>query len=355
MSPVDPPLGWNDRLEAEFKSVANNKGTRGRVVRIDTTSCTVADALGVDHVCHIGKRLRRATTRPVVGDWVIWEPGSSGVPPTVRNVLERHSAFCRLAAGKATRAQVIATNIDVVFIVSSLDGDLSERRLERYLVAASQAPCRAVILLTKAGLSDDVERGVARAREAAQDIPVHAIDVLEGLGVDVLDEYFASPITAAFVGSSGVGKSTLVNHLVGEARVATAPVRASDNRGQHTTSHRELITLDGGASIIDTPGIRELGLWADEDAIEDVFDDIVELAQQCRFADCQHGGEPGCAVLAAVSSGELLKDRLEGYANLRVEQARTAARSRQGQRNAERQGARFMRETQRRRRGAKGD
>ncbi len=262
-------------------------------------------------------------------------------------MLERQSSLGRRAAGRQVRHQLLAANVDTAFIVSSMDDDLRERRLERYLTVVHDGGVTPVILLTKAGLTSDPEPFIERARSVAPGIDVHAVDVLAGIGVAALEPYLQRGKTIVLLGSSGVGKSTLVNHLMGGTRMATHAVRARDGRGQHTTTHRELLLLPRGGVVIDTPGLRELALWADPSALDRTFSDIDALARGCRFGDCSHGHEPGCAVREAVADGTLDPGRLDSYLNLHREVERTAAQMpTHERRRAERKLGKLYREIQ---------
>ena len=226
----------------------------------------------------------------------------------------------RNAAGRATLAQTLAANIDVAFVVSSLGPELEPRRIERYLVTIWESGATPEIVLTKADRLEDPWPMVAEVEAVALGVPVHVVSSVTGQGLDALRARIQPGTTAVLVGSSGVGKSTLVNRFVGHEQMAVNEVRADDDEGQHTTSHRELILLPGGGVVIDTPGIRELQLWdASESGMSETFSDVEELAGECRFNDCTHTSEPGCAVLAAVASGELASDRLQSWFKLQRE------------------------------------
>jgi len=272
---------------------------------------------------HFLKRGLDPEQRPAVGDFVIVQPGA---PPHILEILPRRGALTRAAAGERYARQLIATNIDAVLVLMGLDDDFNPARVERYLALIEGSGARAVIVLTK---SDKVEP--ERVQEALVELsaripdgtPLHAINGKDVDSIAVLDTYLQPGVTAVLVGSSGAGKSTLTNTLLGEARMATAMTRASDGRGRHTTTHRALLMLPSGACLIDTPGMRELKLTGEENL--EVFADIDELATQCRFADCAHGNEPGCAVRAALQSGELDADRYRHYLKLRDEQEAQSA------------------------------
>ncbi|MDQ2972328.1 MAG: ribosome small subunit-dependent GTPase A, partial [Pseudomonadota bacterium] len=261
--------------------------------------------------------------RPVVGDFVEIEQSA---PPKITRVLPRRGALTRAAAGERYVRQIIATNIDVVFVLTGLDHDFNPARIERYLALIEGSGAQPVIVLTKADKLESSACADALAQLASRlpdAVPMHAINAKDPASVVVLNPYLASGISAVLVGSSGAGKSTLTNTLLGEARMATAATRASDGRGRHTTSYRALLLLPSGACLIDTPGMRELKLTGEENL--EVFADIDALVTQCRFADCGHGNEPDCAVRAALDSGELDPARWRHYLKLRGEHDAQAA------------------------------
>lgn len=271
---------------------------------------------------------------PVVGDWVALEVRPEGGRATIRAVLPRWSRFCRKVPGSVTEQQVVAANVDSVFLVAGLDGDFNPRRLERALVLAGESGARPVVVLNKA----DLGTGEERRREAAAvapGVPIHVVSARTGEGLDALEPYLGRGRTVALLGSSGVGKSTLVNRLLGDGDRPTAEVRAGDDRGRHTTSHRELVVLPGGGLIVDTPGLREIRLWGGEEGLGEAFPDIRELAAACRFRDCRHESEPGCAVLEALAEGGLAAERLASYRKLAAEQRQFALRHHERLRQAE--------------------
>jgi ribosome biogenesis GTPase len=256
---------------------------------------------------------------PVVGDWVAVEPSGDDMA-LIHAVLPRRSAFVRKVAGVIVEAQVAAANVDTVFLVNGLDGDFNLRRIERYVTAAWESGASPVILLNKADLRTDLPEVIHKVELIAPTVPVVAVSAATDGNLDALQPYLVPRKTVALLGSSGVGKSTLINRLIGEERFRTAPMSdAGEGRGRHTTTTRELVRLPGGALLIDTPGMRELQLWTDDGRLDKPFEEIEALAARCRFVDCAHEREPGCAVRAAVREGLLDTRRLESYLKLRRE------------------------------------
>ncbi|MEO7406007.1 MAG: ribosome small subunit-dependent GTPase A [Vicinamibacterales bacterium] len=315
-------LGWNQRFAASFKEHASQGRVPGRVV-LEHTHIYRVGTEGGEVLARVSGRLRhRAETRPdypAVGDWVVISPAQDG-DTRIHTILPRFSRFSRRAAGDTTEEQIVAANIDVVFLVGGLDGDFNPRRLERYLVVAWESGATPVIVLNKADLIDDPERHVQEVRVSAPGVDVHAVSARDPLSLDALRAHLGSGRTAALLGSSGVGKSTIVNRLVGHELLRTRDVRESDSRGRHTSTNRQLVVLENEQGIlIDTPGMRELQLWDTGDSGGDAFADITELSAGCRFRDCRHMQEPGCAVRASVKRGELPADRFENYRKLALE------------------------------------
>jgi ribosome biogenesis GTPase / thiamine phosphate phosphatase len=313
--------GWNDRFAAAFAEIAAAGRIPARVVLEHTHIYRVAIEDG-ETLARVSGRLRhRAGIRsefPAVGDWVALEPVADG-DARIHALLPRVSRFSRRAAGDATEEQVVAANIDVVFLVGGLDRDFNPRRLERYLVVAWESGATPVILLNKADLVDAPEQYADQVRAIAPGVDVHALSARDPQTLDVVRQYLSVGRTAALLGSSGVGKSTIVNRLVGFDLLRTQDVRLTDHRGRHTSTARQLVLLESGGILIDTPGMRELQLWESGDALGDTFADIVSTAASCRFRDCRHLQEPGCAVRAAVASGTVPAARLESFHKLAAE------------------------------------
>jgi len=318
-------LGWSDAYAQAFAPFHARGLGPARVVAQHRSHWVVADG-DVDHRAVL-RGARRAELgaiddAPVVGDWVAMRPTC---PAIIEAVLPRSSAFVRQRAGVAIGAQVVAANVDLALLATAVVGDLNPRRLERYVTIAWESGALPIVLMTKADLAtaEELEAAHVTVRSVAPGVDVLALSTHTGEGLDALGRLLAPARTAVLVGSSGVGKSTLVNALLGATRLATAAV-SPDGRGRHTTTHRELVRLASGAMLIDTPGMRELQLWSDGEGLAASFTDVETLARDCRFGDCAHGSEPGCAVRAAVAAGSLALDRLESYFKLRRELERHA-------------------------------
>jgi ribosome biogenesis GTPase / thiamine phosphate phosphatase len=324
-----PRLGWRDDVAEAFAPHAAAGLDPARVVSQHRRVWIVAGDR-CELAAELPGRLRYDAASPAdlpgVGDWVAVEPPGEGGRTRIAAVLPRRSLFLRRAAGEQDVEQVVAANVDVVFLVTALGGDVNVRRLERYLTMAWESGADPVVVLSKSDLADDVSARLAETEHVAIGVPVLVVSARSGEGMDALRAYVVDGRTIALLGSSGVGKSTLVNHLLGEERQAVRDARA-DGRGRHTTTRRELIPVRGGGLLLDTPGMRELQLWDSEEGVERAFEDVAGLAAGCRFTDCVHEHEPGCAVLAAVEAGDLAPERLESYRKLQRELAALARRA----------------------------
>ncbi|WP_439595628.1 ribosome small subunit-dependent GTPase A [Falsiroseomonas sp.] len=315
--------GWSESWRAAFAAEARPGHIPGRIIVQRREANLVATDLGI-LTARLSGRLRHAAREagyPAAGDWLVLAAKAEEATATIHAVLPRRTAFVRRAADSVQTLQVIAANIDVVFVVTSLNADLNPRRLERFLAAAWQSGARPVVVLTKADLSQNPEAEAAEVAAMATGCPVLVVSAREGRGLDALRAHIRPGETCVLIGSSGVGKSTLVNALLGEERMATQEIRAADARGRHTTSSRHLILLPGGGLLLDTPGIREVGLIDAEAGLSAVFEDIEELATTCRFRDCSHTTEPGCAVRAALEAGTLDAERWAHFRKLEQELA----------------------------------
>jgi ribosome biogenesis GTPase / thiamine phosphate phosphatase len=314
-------LGWDESFAEEFAPYAAEGLEPSRVAVQHRGAYDVLTAHG-ELRCDVAGRLYDESASPAelpaVGDWVAVQPRLDEHAGTIQAVLPRRTRFSRKTAWQATEEQVVAANVDVVFIVTSINEDLNLRRLERYLILARESGAEPVILLTKSDLAGDVDAAVEDVRSVAFDIPVHAVSSVTGDGLDAVRAHLGPGVTAALLGSSGVGKSTLVNELAGEELLLTREIR-DDGRGRHTTTRRELVQLPDGSLVIDTPGMRELQLWVADDGLEESFADVTSLFAKCRFSDCRHESEPGCAVKAALADGTLAPERWESYLHLQAE------------------------------------
>lgn len=331
--PLDPELcayGWTEERDRAYEPFAQEGLVPGRVVAEHRGVLSIRTADGELEATVPGALFHRAKSGgllPAVGDWVAIELGTlPGEPAKVREILTRTSKFSRQAAGTRTEEQVVAANIETVLVVMGLDADFNLRRLERFLVSIRDSGAEPVVILNKEDLVTDIRRQKEAVESVAGGAPVVVLSAKEGTGLEELNPFLRPGATLALVGSSGAGKSTLLNRLYGARVMATSAVRASDDRGRHTTRHRQLVRLPCGTLLIDNPGIRELQVWEGESGFEDTFDDIAELALGCRFRDCHHDKEPGCAVRTAVEAGELDSERFESYVSMEAELAEQARR-----------------------------
>jgi ribosome biogenesis GTPase len=309
-------LGWDASRAEEFEPYAADNLIPARVAVRHHGPCELLTEHGPLGGIPSGRLTE--TELPAVGDWTAVRPLPGEKKAVIETVLPRRTTFMRKEAWRRTVEQVVAANVDTVFLMSSLDFDLNVRRLERYLVAAWESGAQPAIVLTKLDLVPDHGEAVRAVEAVALGSAVHAVSAVTGDGMDELEPYLQRGRTVALLGSSGVGKSTLVNRLAGREVMPTRELR-SDGRGRHTTTHRELILLPAGGVLLDTPGMREFQLWAGEEALEGPFGEVVALAAGCRFADCAHEREPGCAVKAALADGSLPQERWDSYRKLQRE------------------------------------
>ncbi len=306
-------LGWDSYFDEKFQSMRADGAIPARVI---------AD-YGAEYLVHDGNETRRATARrvnPGVGDWVALKDGF------ITGIAERRTVFSRKAAGAETKEQILAANVDVAFVVAAAT-DVNPRRIERYLTIAWQSGASPVVLLTKADVTESAEAMRDELQSVAVGTPVIVTSAVTGQGIDDIGGQLLPARTAVLLGPSGVGKSTLINRILGSEVMRTRDIHPESGEGRHMTSHRQLVQLPGGGMIIDTPGLREAQLWEGEDALSNIFQDIEDLALRCRFSDCAHQTEPDCAVKAAVAGGSLDPGRLRSYRKLLRELRAVAAKT----------------------------
>ena len=331
-------LGWDVFFSGEYETVKAPDTVPARVVTIEKDLCHVLTASG-ELAAQMSGRMRylagSVEQYPAIGDWLVVRPLPGEPKATIQAILPRKTKFSRQVsggrqriAGGKTEEEVVAANVDTVFLVSGLDGgrNMNLRRIERYLAIARASGAEPVIVLNKVDVCPDIEVHIKEAATIASGVPIHAISATARIGMDVFKQYLGKGCTAALLGSSGVGKSAIINALLGEERLATGAVRQSDLEGRHTTTRRELILLPGGGAVIDTPGMREIQVWGDEQSLDSAFIDISELAKGCRFTDCRHDKEPGCAVREALRRGELDMSHFKSYLKIQRELQHLATR-----------------------------
>ncbi len=315
-------LGWNTFFNENFEIFRSQGYSPMRIIRENREKYLGINELG-EYTCEISGKFRfnsdSKSDFPTVGDWVAVSILQNEKRATIHTLLPRKSAFSRKVAGQITDEQVVAANIDLVFIVSGLDANYNLRRIERYISLAWESGAVPVILLNKADICNESEIRKSEVESIAFGIDVHTVSAFRNTSLEILNKYIIPGKTAAFLGSSGVGKSTIINSLLGIERQQVNEVSELGSRGRHTTTSRELFLLPGRGMIIDTPGMKELQVWGDEDGLKHAFDDIESLASDCRFRDCKHENEPGCAVQKALNNGTLAKTRFESYLKLKKE------------------------------------
>jgi ribosome biogenesis GTPase / thiamine phosphate phosphatase len=317
-------LGWNDFFRENFKDYADRGYLAGRVYLENRRSFWLYTEAGEIKADVSGRMIYRADTRgdfPAVGDWVVFRHREDQSKAVIHAVLPRTSKFSRKVPGSSIEEQIVAANIDTVMLVSGLDNDFNLRRIERYLVMVSASGADPVIVLNKADLCADLEARIAEVKKIAPSVPVVPVSAARDEHLTALADYLKAGETVALLGSSGVGKSTITNHLLGDERQKVQEVRTGDDRGRHTTTRRELIVLPSGGLIIDTPGMRELQLWVSEEGLESSFEDIEALTARCFYSNCEHNGTRGCAIEAALADGSLDRERWASRNKLQKELA----------------------------------
>jgi ribosome biogenesis GTPase len=316
--------GWDGAFEKAWKEQVLEEGMLPARVTAEHRDLYIIVTLDGEHPARLAGRFRHeASLRsdlPAVGDWVAVVIPEKSELAVIRGLLPRRSQFSRKAPGRPMEEQIVAANVDTVFLVTGLDGDFNVRRIERYLVLSYNSGATPIVVLTKSDLHEDCASFVAEVEAVAPGVPILVVSNLTGNGFSALEERLLPKRTVALLGSSGAGKSSMTNRLLGFERQGVLPVREDDSRGRHSTTHRELFALPNGALIIDTPGMREIQMWGSE-GLDDTFPDIGALAEGCQFRDCRHETEPGCAVQKALSDGRLSEERFAGFLKLRKEQA----------------------------------
>ncbi|HEX8353335.1 MAG TPA: ribosome small subunit-dependent GTPase A [Pyrinomonadaceae bacterium] len=319
--------GWSEFFAEAFAPLAAEGFEAGRVLLQHNRALMLYTASGETAAETTGRlryHARGAEDLPAVGDWVAFRRVAEEEKAKIHEILPRRSKFSRRAAGSETAEQIVAANVDTVFLVTGLDHDYNPRRVERYLIMAWESGAEPVVVLNKADLIEEAEERRREIELVAPGVPVHALSAKRGVGVEQLLPYVGRGRTVALMGSSGTGKSTITNRLLGSEVQRTQEVRLADARGRHTTTHRELFVLPGGGLVLDTPGMRELQLLVSERGLRETFEEIEETAALCRFNDCGHEGEPGCAVREALDAGTLDAERYRNYRKMQAEMRHAA-------------------------------
>jgi ribosome biogenesis GTPase len=349
-------LGWDGAWEARFREEAGGEeAAQGWLPgRVSAESHGLYRVLVEDgeFLAQVAGRVRHGAAGrrgiPAVGDWVAVALRRAQGRASIVRLLPRRTALVRKVAGRAMEVQILAANLDTVFVVTSLNRELNLRRIERYLALAWESGAEPVVLLTKADLCPEPAVVVAEVELRAPGVSVHALSAVAGEGLQAVRGHLRSGRSAAFIGSSGVGKTTLLNALLGAERLAVGAIRGTDDRGRHTTTARQLVVLPGGGVVVDTPGMREIQLWESDSGLAQAFGDLTALAAGCRFRDCRHRGEPGCAVEAALAAGALPQERLENHRKMEAELKFQAARTDEQVRREEKQRVKALCKAQKR-------
>jgi len=329
-------FGWDEMFDERFQSFRESGLSPGRVVESNRFIYDLMSEGGLVRGKLSGKFRKSCLSRedyPTVGDWVAFKTNDQTGYPSIHGMLGRRSKFSRKVKGKVSQEQVIAANIDTIFIVSGLDEDFSIRRLERYTALAADSNAELVFILNKADLCEDLQKVVSEVGGLFKGVPVYALSALNNQGLEQILPHLKAGKTVVFLGSSGAGKSTIVNRLLGEERQKTGSVSAHDGRGRHITTSKNLIVLPSGALVIDTPGLREVQLLCSGEGLKNAFSDIEEYAGECKYRNCTHTDELGCAVLSAVNDGLIPEDRLKSYHKLKREIAYNLSRHDEKSRN----------------------
>lgn len=314
--------GWDDFFDAQMEKFSKEGYSVGRVAIENKSNFILYTEFGELTAGLSGKFKFNASSEsdyPGVGDWVVIKPMIEESKAVIEFVLERKNKFSRKVPGMTTEEQIIAANIDTIFIISSLNQDINLRRIERYLTLAFENNIPSALILSKSDVCDDVREKLTEVESIAGESEIYVISALENKGTDELKKYFSDNRTVAVVGSSGVGKSTLINCLSGSDDMEVSDISLYKDRGRHTTSHRELIILPGGGLIIDTPGMREIQVWEGSDGMSETFTDVEQYFSECKFTDCKHETEPGCAIIKAIENGELDEKRYKNYVKMQKE------------------------------------